>query len=127
MKNIDRISRLIAQNGASNLLIHTISGTKLWILCEKIETDKWIMALLDPMGNSVYNLGAVNNKQHLDLWMELVRREINIRISAIKRAQELRQVIRNFLKSRNQIYAKFTKKVNQKRGRTEKSDKRRSF
>ena len=98
MKNIDRITQHIAKTGARNMLIHSIYGTKHWIVCEKIETDKWLMSLLDPMGNSSYNLGSVSSRQHLDLWEQLVRREIAIKASAVARAKELRQAIKYFLK-----------------------------
>lgn len=114
MKNIDRIAQHIAKTGARNMLIHSICGTEHWIVCEKIEADKWLLSLLDPMGNSVYHLGSVTSKQHLDLWEQLVRREINIKASAIARAKELKQVIKNFLKY-SQVYAKFTKKFDSER------------
>lgn len=108
MKNIDKIARLITKHGAGNLLIHSLPGTKYWMLCEKISCTQWLVSFCDPMGYSVYNLGIISNKQHVDLWMELVRREINIKAAAITVAKELRQCIRNFLKSRNQMYNKLS-------------------
>lgn len=105
MRNIDKIARSIAKNGAKNLLIYTVPGTRCWLLCEKIEADKWIMSLCNPMGYSIYNLGTVNTKQHLDLWTQLIHREIDIKADMIARARELRHYIRNFLKSSNTLTA----------------------
>ena len=79
MKNIQRLTRHIAQTGAKNILIHTIPGTQTWIVCQKIEKDKWTLTLMDPMKDTAHNLGTVNNKDHLNLWQELIEKEIERR------------------------------------------------
>ncbi len=123
MKNIDRLTRLIAQNGASNLLIHGIPGTSHWLICQKIEKEKWAIALCNPMGNAIFNLGAITEAEHLNLWRELILLDIKRRIGIAEKAKIYRNTIRNFRKIKN-IYANFIKK-NQKRRRTEKGDIRR--
>ncbi|HAW59063.1 MAG TPA: hypothetical protein DCX03_08650 [Bacteroidales bacterium] len=123
MKNIDRLTRLIAQNGASNLLIHSIPGTSHWLICQKIEKEKWAIALCNPMGNATFNLGAITEAGHLALWQELILLDIKRRIGIAEKAKIYRNTIRNFRKIKN-IYANFIKK-NQKRRRTEKGDIRR--
>jgi len=124
MKNIDRITRLIAQNGAGSLLIHSIPGTSHWLLCQKIEKEKWVIVLCNPMGNASFNLGTITEAEHLNLWQELILLDIKRRIGIAEKAKMYRNTIRNFRKIKN-IYANFIKKNNQKRGRTEKSDIRR--
>lgn len=111
MKNIDRIAQFITKTGGENMLIHSIAGTKVWIVCCKIETDKWSLTLMEPEKNVSFNLGTVNNKQHLNLWWELVNREIEMKIKSIptfRRAQEFRELIKNFINT-NKKYAKFIK------------------
>ncbi|MFA5068046.1 MAG: hypothetical protein WC466_08460 [Candidatus Izemoplasmatales bacterium] len=124
MKNIDRITRLIAQNGAGSLLIHSIPGTSHWLLCQKIEKEKWVIVLCNPMGNASFNLGTITSAEHLALWQEIILLDIKRRIGIAEKAKIYRNTIRNFRKIKN-IYANFIKKNNQKRGRTEKSDIRR--
>jgi len=99
MMNIDRLARHITINGPNGILIHTVPKTNNWIVAQKIEIDKWLITLMNPMGNVTFNLGTVNNKQHLELWMELIKME-----------NELRNKINNFLKQ----YAK-KKNRNKKR------------
>ena len=41
MKNVDKLARFIAKNGADGILLHTIPGTNYWVVCEKVEADKW--------------------------------------------------------------------------------------
>ena len=124
MKNIDRLTRLISQNGASNLLIHSIPGASHWLICQKIEKEKWVIALCNPMGNAIFNLGTITEAEHLNLWQELILLDIKRRIGIAEKAKLYRNTIRNFRKIKN-IYANFIKKNNQKRRRTEKGDIRR--
>ena len=128
MTNIDRITRHIAKNGAENMLIHTLPNTNIWIVAEKIEVNKWVLSMGNPMGNVTYNLGEVTDQQHLNLWQELFRAEINAKISQIERAKQLKKVIYNFNKKYAQNYKKFTKvqdkKAKQKRTKLCKKPKR---
>jgi len=110
MMNIDRLARHITINGPNGILIHTVPKTNNWIVAQKIEIDKWLITLMNPMGNVTFNLGTVNNKQHLELWMELIKMEIETKASQIRMANELRNKINNFLKQ----YAK-KKNRNKKR------------
>ena len=93
MKNIERLTRCLAKEGGKNILIHSVHGTKNWIVCEKVESDKWILTMMDPMGDSVYDLGTVNNQDHVELWKELVRVEMEERSSKIMSANELKDTI----------------------------------
>jgi hypothetical protein len=45
MKNVDRLAKYIATNGANNIMIHTIPGTGNWIVCQKIDKKEWMLHL----------------------------------------------------------------------------------
>lgn len=108
MKNIDRLSRFVTKNGSKDVLVHTISGTSNWIICQKMETDKWLVTLCNPMGNVTYNLGTVTDSQHLQLWAELTKMEIEHKTNQIMIAKELRDRIRRFTKDYEDRFKKFT-------------------
>ena len=93
MKNIDRLARYVTANGPNGILIHTVPKTNNWIVCKKIEIDKWILTLMNPMGNVTFNLGTVTDQQHFELWAELLQMEINNRISQAQMAKELKEKI----------------------------------
>lgn len=98
MRNIERLSRYITKNGSASILIHTVPKTSNWIVCQKIEIDKWLLTLMNPMGNVTFNLGTVTNAQHLQLWAEITQMEIEVKTSQILAARELKNKIQNFLK-----------------------------
>lgn len=100
MKNIERLTKYITKNGGKDLLIHVIPGTSNWLICQKIEEDKWALTLGNPMGNVTYNVGTVSNDQHLALWMELTKIEIDRKANLIRAAEETRQQIKHFLASK---------------------------
>ncbi len=128
MINIDRLARHIAKNGPDGILIHTIPKTNNWIICQKMELDKWLLTLCNPMGNVTFNLGTVNNAQHIQLWEEIIRMEIENKVSQMATAKELRNKINNFKKRYEQNYKKFLKgqekKAKQKRSQCCKRNKR---
>lgn len=109
MKNIDRLARHIAKTGAENILVHTIPGTQNWIVCQKIGDDEWALTLSNPEGNVTYSLGTVNNANHLRLWTELVKLEIEKHSSAILLSKDLKQLVHNYLKQYAKEFKKFTK------------------
>lgn len=88
MKNIDRLALLIEKDGASNLLIHAIPGTSYWLLCQKIEKEKWVIALCNPMGVTTFNLGTITEAEHLALWQELILLDIRRRIGIAEKAKK---------------------------------------
>lgn len=107
MTNLDRILKDIQKGGTKNVLIHTIPGTSNWLICQKFEPDKWLITLCNPMKNVSYNLGTVNNQEHLALWYQLANKEIEMKaqkISTSKLASELRHQIKQFLSGRERIY-----------------------
>ena len=108
MTNIDRLSRHITKNGPDGILIHTVPKTNNWIVAQKIEIDKWLMTLMNPMGNVTFNLGTVTNAQHLQLWAELIQAEIQNKVSQAIAAKELKKIIYNFKK-------KYAEKKNENR------------
>jgi len=93
MKNVDRLARHIARYGADGILVHTIPGTSSWLICQKIEKDKWTMTMGNPMGYVTYNLGTVSDSQHVQLWTDLVKMEIETKVSQIKMVNELKNKI----------------------------------
>ena len=97
MTNAERIAAHITQNGADNLLIHTIPGTQFWLLAEKIGKDLWSLTLLNPMKSVKYQIGLVHEKDHLKLWMELTGLEISRAAEAVKLAKQIKTKIQNFL------------------------------
>ena len=97
MKNVDRLAQYIAKHGAKNILIHTIPQTSNWLICQKIEIDKWIITLCDPMGDVVYNLGEVTDNDHVQLWLELTKMDIENKANQIKTAQKLKERVNKFL------------------------------
>lgn len=132
MKNIDRIMQVVEKNGSKNIILHTIPNTQLWIICEKAEPDKWALTLCNPMGNIIYNLGMINDAQHLSLWNELINKEVQIRTNRMgitKMAKELRSIVRNFININTRSYAKFTKREEQeaKQNKILRSQRRRNI
>ena len=112
MKNIDRIANYVTKHGSESIMIHTIPGTNNWIICQKIEKDKWTLTMGDPMGNVTYNLGMVTADQHLELWTEIVNMNIENKASSILQAKQVTNRINNFKKNyadNYKIYKKFTK------------------
>ena len=104
MKNVDRLAKYITKNGPDGILIHTVPKTNNWIVAQKIEIDKWLMTLMNPMGNVTFNLGIVNNAQHLELWAEITKMEIESKASQIILRKELKNKINNFLNSYDKTY-----------------------
>jgi hypothetical protein len=80
MNNIEKLAEYMSINGEKSILIHTIPGTPHWIVCQKRD-ELWELTLMQPMGNITYNLGTVNNEQHKNLWLQLIRAEIETKIS----------------------------------------------
>ena len=122
MKNIDRLTKFITKNGSESILIHTIPGSQNWIICQKIEKDKWLLTLGAPLGNVTYNLGTATDDQHFEIWNMLMNIEIENKISQLLIAKDLRERIKYFKKSYEQTYKKFikiekmeTKKINKNR------------
>ena len=113
MRNIDRLSKIVTKEGADGIMIHTLAGTRNWIVAQKIEINKWLITLLNPMGNVTYNLGTVNESEHLLLWQELTKAEIENKLTQITIAKELKKKIQYFLKNYDQTYKKITK-INEK-------------
>jgi len=109
MKNIDRLAQHITKYGTKDILVHAILGTKSWIVCQILAPNKWLIILMDPMGNVTYNLGIVNNVQLETLWKEIIRWELETRVSQILLAEELKKKIQNFKKYYARNYKKFTK------------------
>lgn len=111
MKNIDRIAKHIAKNGAKNILIHSIAGTRNWIVCCKIENNLWSLTLMEPLGSATYNLGLVNDKQHSELWTKLILLKIENKASTIQQANKYKEIVYKFTKNYEQIFKNF-KKIN---------------
>lgn len=109
MKNIDKLTLRIAKQGASGILIHSIPGTPHWLICQKIEKEKWNIVLCNPMGTVAFNLGIITEEQHLNLWKELTLLDIKRHIGLAEKAKEYRNTIKNFRKIKN-FYENFIKK-----------------
>ena len=109
MKNVDRLAKLITKNKPENILIHSIPQTQNWIIAQKTNTSEWSMTLCNPIKNVTYNLGIISHGEHINLWQELIKLEINNKINNIKLAQNLRQTMKNFMQRNNLKYKRFTK------------------
>jgi hypothetical protein len=102
MKNLEKLARIIIKNKAKNILIHTIPRTPLWLVCQKIEINKWHLTLLNPDHSTIYRLGTVNSKTHIDLWTNLIKLEIEHKATQEKRAKIYKIFIKNYAKKHNQ-------------------------
>lgn len=111
MNNIQRISEHVTKHGGDNVLIHTIPGTPLWIVAEKQADTMWNMTLVNPLSNAFYQLGMVTDKDHIELWRELVRVEITRRANHISVAKTLRTTVAQFLKRKGYAYQKLIRRV----------------
>ncbi|MFA5696724.1 MAG: hypothetical protein WC917_04800 [Bacilli bacterium] len=108
MKNIEKLAKYVTKNGAEGMLIHTIPGTGNWIICQKIEQDKWVLSLEKPLGNITYNLGTVTTEEHVHLWKEIAQMTIE-KASQAKLAKEVKDKIYNFAKKHQKVYRNFLK------------------
>lgn len=99
MRNIDRLARFITKHGSESIIVHTIPDTSNWLICQKTEINKWLVTMANPMGYVTYNLGNVSDNQHLQLWMELIKMEIEKKTSQVLAARELKNKIHQFLKT----------------------------
>ena len=93
MKNIDRLAKHIKEYGKDGIMVHTVYGTGQWIVAQRIEKDKWTLMLMKPLEDVTYSLGTVTHKQHLDLWEELVEREVKERVTILQRSKELNKIV----------------------------------
>ena len=109
MKNVDRLAQHITKHGAENILVHTVPGTSNWLICQKIDDDKWLITLGQPMGNVTYNLGHVSDAQHVELWSRLIKQELETKTSQIALAKDLKERIYNFKKEYVNTYKLFRK------------------
>ena len=123
MKNVDRLAKYITKNGPNGVMIHTIPKTNNWIVATKIEVNKWILTLLNPLGNVTFNLGEVTDQQHLELWAELIKIGIENKVSQAKLAKELKDKINQFLKRYEETFKKFIKVEKTDKKTTEKRPK----
>ena len=126
MRNIERLAKHITKYGSASMLVHTIPGTKNWVVAEKFEQNRWLLTMMDPMGYATYNLGMVSDAQHIKLWEEIVRWEIEYKTSQILLARELKKKIYNLKKKYEQNYKRFTK-VNQQKSKTRHSRRKPSY
>lgn len=97
MRNVERLAKHIAATNAENILIHTVPGTGNWLICQKIEPDKWTITIGNPMSNATYNIGMVNDAQHLELWEQLTQYKIDTIKGQRAINKEVRQMVKNFL------------------------------
>ena len=109
MKNIDRLTKHVAKNGAENMLIHSVPETGNWVVAEKTETSNWLLSLINPMGNITYNLGLVSQEEHLDLWQEITRMEVESKGNQRIQAKELKQKLYKFIAKNNNEFKMFIK------------------
>lgn len=128
MRNVDRLARHITKNGAEGIMVHTIPGTSNWLICQKMDTDKWLITLASPMGNVTYNLGTVSDAQHIQLWGQLIKLELENKTSQVVLAADLKDIIHQFNKKYEKNYKKFTDveipKAEQERPKLRKRSKR---
>lgn len=112
MKNVERLAKYITKHGSNSFLVHTVPETNNWLICQKIENDKWALTLGNPMGNVTYNLGTVTDAQHLEIWEYITTVTIERKVSQLAVANEYKGLIYHFLKNyeNKETYKKFIKK-----------------
>lgn len=89
MRNIEQLAKDLAKNGAENIIVHTVPGSSNWIICSKVGEDRWIVTIGNPMGSVKYDIGVINNKEHLKLWIELIKAEIKKKTTTILKHQAI--------------------------------------
>ncbi|MDO8451962.1 MAG: hypothetical protein Q7S76_03775 [bacterium] len=115
MKNVERLAKYITKHGSNSFLVHTVPETSNWLICQKIENDKWALTLGNPMGNVTYNLGTVTDAQHLEIWEYITTVTIERKVSQLAVANEYKGLIHHFLLSNyEKEYKNFIKKENKK-------------
>ena len=87
MRNIEKLAQYVLKHGSESIIVHTIPSTSNWIICQKIDKDKWTVVLCNPMGSVMHNVGSITNQEHINLWMELVKMEIEKRAELIRGAK----------------------------------------
>lgn len=110
MKNINRLATYICKNGNKNTLIHTIPKTNNWIICQKIEIDKWILTLNNPTSNITYNLGSTSEKLYLQIWSQITKEQTKTKISQLNLSKELKKKIKKLNKDLANNYKNFIAK-----------------
>lgn len=109
MKNVERLASHITRHGGKNTLVHTIPGSSLWLVAQKIENNNWAVTLMDPLGNITYNLGVIDNARHKALWKHLIALEIEQRTTALLLARQLQETIKYFSASSGHTKTKYKK------------------
>ena len=116
MKNITKIINFLTKFGPKGILIHTIPKTPYWLICQKIEKNKWEIILCNPMGTILYNLKSITDKEHIKIWKELIKIEIETKISQEQIAQQYREKIYQIMKKNiNRKYYNIIKNNKQKK------------
>lgn len=103
MKNIEILNEHIKKHGANSVLIHTIPNSETWLVSEKIEDNKWLLTLMNPLGTVRYNLGQCTNKQICYIWEKLIRAEVETYLSQNQLAKQIRNKIKQFLTQYNKF------------------------
>lgn len=76
MRIINKLAKYITQYGPEGLMLHGIPTTRYWIFCQKIKENKWLLDIGDPMGYTLQKLGTATDDEHVKLWMNLIKLEI---------------------------------------------------
>jgi len=58
------------------------------LICEKIEEERWNIALCNPMDTIIYNLGTITEKTHLELWKEIILLDIKRHIEIAEKTKK---------------------------------------
>lgn len=103
MKNIEILNEHIKKYGANSVLIHTIPNSETWLISEKIEDNKWLLTLMNPLGTIQYRLGQCTDKQICYVWEKLIRMEVENYLSQNQLAKQIRSKIKQFLSQYNKF------------------------
>jgi len=87
MINVERIAQAIAINEANGIIIHTIPSSQNWLVCTKIEKDRWKVKMCNPLGKTWVELETITNNQHENLLEKLTKAKIKAKVAFIKRKQ----------------------------------------
>lgn len=81
MTNAEKLAAYVTKNGPESLLVHTVPGTRFWLVCQKRDQENWRIVLMDP-SKTTHRLVSdrISEVRYLSLWKELVTLELGNRI-----------------------------------------------
>lgn len=79
MTNAEKVAQHIAQHGSAGILVHSVPGTRFWLVCQIVpkKSPHWKVVLCDP-NQTTWRLVSdkVSDEDHIRLWNELLTEQL---------------------------------------------------